>query len=122
MNINGRITGRALSALLLALTLGGGALAQPVKNVVLVHGGFVDGSGWRGVYDILKKDGYKVSVVQNPTLSLTGDVAATKAVIDAVGGPVILVGHSYGGAVITESGTHPAVAALVYITAFGFEM
>jgi len=118
MNINGRMAGRVLSALLLAMTLGGGALAQPVKNVVLVHGGFVDGSGWRGVYDILKKDGYKVSVVQNPTLSLTGDVAATKAVIDAVGGPVILVGHSYGGAVITESGTHPAVGALVYITAF----
>src|SRR6478736_421587 len=88
------------------------------KNVVLVHGGFVDGSGWRGVYDILKNDGYKVSVVQNPTLSLAGDVAATKAVIDAAGGPVILVGHSYGGAVITEAGNDPRVAALVYIAAF----
>jgi len=121
MNVGSRSLrpGRVLSATFLALVLGGSAQAQaPVKNVVLVHGGFVDGSGWRGVYDILKKDGYKVSVVQNPTLSLAGDVAATKAVIDAAGGPVILVGHSYGGAVITEAGTHPAVAALVYITAF----
>ena len=108
-----------MSAALLVLTVSGSALAQaPVKNVVLVHGGFVDGSGWRGVYDILKKDGYNVSVVQNPTISLAGDVAVTKQVIDAVGGPAILVGHSYGGAVITEAGTHPAVAALVYITAF----
>src|SRR5258705_5172643 len=88
------------------------------KTVVLVHGGFVDGSGWRGVYDILRKDGYDVSVVQNPTLSLEGDVAATKQVIDAHDEPVILVGHSYGGAVITEAGTHPNVAALVYIAAF----
>ena len=88
------------------------------KNVVLVHGGFVDGSGWQGVYDILKKDGYNVSVVQNPTLSLAGDVAATKRIIDAQDGPVILVGHSYGGAVITEAGNDPKVAALVYIAAF----
>ena len=87
-------------------------------TVVLVHGGFVDGSGWQGVYSLLKKDGYNVSVVQNPTLSLDGDVAATKRVIDAQGGPVVLVGHSYGGAVITEAGTHPKVAALVYIAAF----
>ena len=90
---------------------------QGVGNVVLVHGGFVDGSGWRQVYDLLRKDGYNVSVVQNPTLSLEGDVAATKLIIDAQDGPVILVGHSYGGAVITEAGTHPKVAALVYITA-----
>jgi pimeloyl-ACP methyl ester carboxylesterase len=75
------------------------------KTVVLVHGGFVGGSGWRGVYDILRKDGYDVSVVQNPTLSLEGDVAATKRVIDAQGEPIILVGHSYGGAVITGAGT-----------------
>ncbi|MGH8992083.1 MAG: alpha/beta fold hydrolase [Acidimicrobiia bacterium] len=94
---------------------------QPTSRVVLVHGGFVDGSGWQGVYDLLKRDGYNVSVVQNPTLSLEGDVAATKQVIDAQDAPVILVGHSYGGAVITEAGTHPKVAALVYIAAFAPE-
>jgi pimeloyl-ACP methyl ester carboxylesterase len=88
------------------------------ENVVLVHGGFVDGSGWEGVHGILKKDGYEVSVVQNPTVSLEGDAAATKLIIDAQSEPVILVGHSYGGAVITEAGTHPNVAALVYIAAF----
>jgi pimeloyl-ACP methyl ester carboxylesterase len=87
-------------------------------SVVLVHGGFVDGSGWQGVYDRLKKDGYKVAVVQNPTLSLEGDVAATNRVIDAQSEPVTLVGHSYGGAVITEAGTNPKVASLVYIAAF----
>ena len=87
-------------------------------TVVLVHGGFVDGSGWRGVYDQLKKDGYSVDVVQNPTLSLADDAAATRRAIDAQSEPVILVGHSYGGAVITEAGTHPNVAALVYIAAF----
>jgi pimeloyl-ACP methyl ester carboxylesterase len=88
------------------------------ENVVLVHGGFVDGSGWEGVYNELKKDGYKVSVVQNPTLSLAGDADATKRIIDAQGGPVVLVGHSYGGAVITEAGNDPNVAALVYVAAF----
>ena len=93
-------------------------MAERVNNVVLVHGGFVDGSGWRGVYDILKRDGFDVSVVQNPTLSLAGDVAATKLILDEQPGPVILVGHSYGGAVITEAGTHPKVAGVVYITAF----
>jgi pimeloyl-ACP methyl ester carboxylesterase len=87
-------------------------------TVVLVHGGFVDGSGWQGVYDHLKKDGYNVAVVQNPTLSLEGDVAATNRVIDAQSEPVTLVGHSYGGAVITEAGSNPKVAALVYIAAF----
>jgi pimeloyl-ACP methyl ester carboxylesterase len=87
-------------------------------TVVLVHGGFVDGSGWHGVYDHLKKDGYNVAIVQNPTISLEGDVAATKEIIDAQSEPVILVGHSYGGAVVTEAGTHPKVAALVYIAAF----
>ena len=92
--------------------------ASPVKNVVLVHGGFVDGSGWQGVYDVLKQDGYDVSVVQNPTLSLEGDVAATREIIDQQDGPVVLVGHSYGGAVITEAGTDPNVSALVYIAAF----
>ena len=88
------------------------------KNVVLVHGGFVDGSGWEGVYQILKKDGYTVSVVQNPTLSLADDVAATKRILAAQDGPVILVGHSYGGAVISEAGNDTKVAALVYIAAF----
>jgi len=87
-------------------------------TVVLVHGGFVDGSGWQGVYDLLREDGYNVAVVQNPTLSLEGDAAATKRVIDAQNEPVILVGHSYGGAVITEAGNDPNVAALVYIAAF----
>jgi pimeloyl-ACP methyl ester carboxylesterase len=87
-------------------------------TVVLVHGGFVDGSGWQGVYHQLRKDDYSVSVVQNPTLSLEGDAAATKRVIDAQSEPVILVGHSYGGAVITEAGTDPNVSALVYIAAF----
>src|SRR5579863_1264155 len=88
------------------------------KAIVLVHGGFVDGSGWEGVYDILKKDGYDVTIVQNPTISLSGDVAVTKTAIAAQTKPVILVGHSYGGAVITEAGTDPKVAGLVYITAF----
>ncbi|MCX4418197.1 alpha/beta fold hydrolase [Streptomyces mirabilis] len=89
-----------------------------VKNVVLVHGGFVDGSGWQGVYDHLSADGYKVAVVQNPTLSLAGDVAATRQVLDGLDGPAVLVGHSYGGVVITEAGSHPNVAALAYIAAF----
>jgi pimeloyl-ACP methyl ester carboxylesterase len=89
-----------------------------VHNIVLVHGGFVDGSGWRAVYDLLSQDGYHVAVVQNPTLSLQGDAAATRLIIDAQDGPVVLVGHSYGGAVITEAGTDQNVAALVYIAAF----
>jgi pimeloyl-ACP methyl ester carboxylesterase len=89
-----------------------------MKNIVLVHGGFVDGAGWEGVYRILKKQGYNVSVVQNPTISLQDDVKVTNRVLAAQDGPAILVGHSYGGAVITEAGTHPNVAALVYITAF----
>jgi pimeloyl-ACP methyl ester carboxylesterase len=89
-----------------------------MKNIVLVHGGFVDGAGWEGVYKILKKRGYNVSVVQNPTISLQDDVRATRRILAAQDGPAILVGHSYGGAVITEAGTHPNVAALVYITAF----
>ncbi|MDX6325658.1 MAG: hypothetical protein QOK15_2012 [Nocardioidaceae bacterium] len=87
-------------------------------NVVLVHGGFVDGSGWRAVYDRLTGEGYHVAVVQNPTLSLEGDVAATKQVIDDLEGPVVLVGHSYGGVVITETGTDERVAGLVYVAAF----
>jgi pimeloyl-ACP methyl ester carboxylesterase len=89
-----------------------------IKNVVLVHGGFVDGSGWQGVYDTLKKDGYTVSIVQNPTISLVDDVAVTKRTLAALEGPAILVGHSYGGVVITEAGNDPKVAGLVYIAAF----
>lgn len=89
-----------------------------MKNIVLVHGGFVDGSGWESVYMILKKDGYNVSIVQNPTISLEDDVAATRRVLAPLDGPAILVGHSYGGAVITEAGNDPKVAGLVYITAF----
>ena len=87
-------------------------------NVVLVHGGFVDGSGWEGVYGLLTKDGYDVSVTQHPTLSLEDDAAAVKRIVDAQGGPVVLVGHSYGGAVITEAGTDANVSALVYVAAF----
>ena len=97
-------------------TSDGGSTSRP--TIVLVHGGFVDGSGWEGVFEILRKDGYNVAIVQNPTISLAGDVAATRSVIDAQSGPVILVGHSYGGAVITEAGNDPKVAGLVYITAF----
>ncbi|MGQ0584009.1 MAG: alpha/beta fold hydrolase [Reyranella sp.] len=93
-------------------------MANERPTVVLVHGGFVDGAGWGGVYKALKKDGYKVSVVQNPTASLAGDVAATRQVIKDADGPVVLVGHSYGGVVITEAGNDPKVAKLVYITAF----
>jgi pimeloyl-ACP methyl ester carboxylesterase len=88
------------------------------KNIVLVHGGFVDGSGWEGVYQILRNDGYNVIVVQNPTISLVYDVAVTRQAIDGVNGEVILVGHSYGGAVITQAGNDPKISALVYITAF----
>jgi len=93
-------------------------MSSESSNVVLVHGGFVDGSGWQGVYDLLKADGFNVSIVQNPTLTLEGDVASARRVIDAQDGPVVLVGHSYGGAVISEAGTDPNVAALVYIAAF----
>ena len=89
-----------------------------VQNIVLVHGGFVDGSGWRGVYDVLTADGFNVSVVQNQTLSLESDVETTTNMLDLQDGPAILVGHSYGGAVISEAGTHDLVAGLVYICAF----
>src|SRR4051794_3566265 len=89
-----------------------------VHNVVLVHGGFVDGSGWQGVYDLLEADGFNVSVVQNQTLSLESDVETTRNVLDLLDGPAILVGHSYGGVVITEAGLPERVAGLVYIAAF----
>jgi pimeloyl-ACP methyl ester carboxylesterase len=91
---------------------------RKIQNIVLVHGGFVDGSGWQGVYNALTKKGYTVTVVQNPTVTLADDVAVTKRTIAAQDGPVILVGHSYGGAVITEAGSDPKVAGLVYIAAF----
>ena len=94
------------------------AAAEKPVSIVLVHGGFVDGSGWQGVHDILAKDGYEVIVVQNPTLSLADDVAVTKRAIAAARHQVILVGHSYGGAVITEAGTDPKVRTLAYIAAF----
>jgi pimeloyl-ACP methyl ester carboxylesterase len=97
---------------------GNATSAKSGKAIVLVHGGFVDGSGWAGVYKILKNKGYNVLVVQNPTKSLADDVATTKAAIDSLGSEVVLVGHSYGGVVITEAGTHPKVSRLVYITAF----
>src|SRR6266516_1751062 len=112
--------------LMVALALGTAAapvhghvvMAQQRPTIVLVHGGFVDGSGWQGVYKILRKDGYTVRIVQNPTISLAGDVAATRLIVDAQEGRVLLVGHSYGGAVITEAGNDPKVIGLVYITAF----
>jgi pimeloyl-ACP methyl ester carboxylesterase len=92
--------------------------SNPIRNVVLVHGGFVDGSGWEGVATLLTRRGYNVSIVQNPTTSLADDVAATNRILDSQEGDVVLVGHSYGGVVITEAGRHPKVKRLVYITAF----
>jgi pimeloyl-ACP methyl ester carboxylesterase len=105
-------------AVVLGTTALPAAAAGPVKNIVLVHGAWADGSGWQRVYDILVKDGYNVSVVANPDTGLADDVAATQRVLDRQTGPVVLVGHSYGGAVITEAGADPKVAALVYIAAF----
>ena len=93
-----------------------------VRNIALVHGGFVDGSGWEGVYRLLKRDGFNVSVVQNPTLSLDDDAAATRRVLDKQDGPTILVGHSYGGAVITVAGNHDKVVGLAYIAGFAPDM
>src|SRR5579871_5911758 len=95
----------------------GSADIGPANNVVLVHGANTDGSGWRGVYDILTRDGYRVSIVQQPLTGLADDVAATKRVIDQQDGPVILVGHSYGGTIITVAGADPKVRALVYVAA-----
>jgi pimeloyl-ACP methyl ester carboxylesterase len=104
----------------LAFVAAGGSpvSAAQKKSIVLVHGGFVDGSGWEGVYKILTADGYNVVVVQNPTISLADDAAVTNRAIDSAGGDVVLVGHSYGGAVITQAGNNPKVSRLVYITAF----
>jgi pimeloyl-ACP methyl ester carboxylesterase len=93
-------------------------MKAPTLSIVLIHGGFVDGSGWEGVYNILKTDGYDVAIVQNPTMSLADDVAVTRRVIAAQPGKTLLVGHSYGGVVVTEAGTDPKVAGLVYVAAF----
>jgi pimeloyl-ACP methyl ester carboxylesterase len=98
--------------------MGTGFSSEARPSILLIHGGFVDGSGWEGVYKRLRKDGYAVSIVQNPTTSLNDDVAFTRRAIDASGGPVILVGHSYGGVVVTQAGNDPRVVGLVYITAF----
>jgi len=121
-----RIIYGTLAIITIILSIGENTMAQTkstavVKNIVLVHGGFVDGSGWQGVYNVLTKDGYAVTIVQNPTISLADDVAVTKRAIAALNGPVILVGHSYGGAVITEAGNDPKVAGLVYIAAFALD-
>jgi pimeloyl-ACP methyl ester carboxylesterase len=126
MGVKTRIIYGALAIMTIILSMGENTMAQTksttvVKNIVLVHGGFVDGSGWEGVYNLLKKDGYTVTIVQNPTISLADDVAVTKRAIAAQNGPVILVGHSYGGAVITEAGNDPNVAGLVYIAAFALD-
>ncbi|MFZ1992430.1 MAG: alpha/beta hydrolase [Alphaproteobacteria bacterium] len=115
-----RVTAAALAALSLVVAVPP-AMAKtktPIKNIVLVHGAWADGSGWQGVYNILVKDGYKVSVVADPLTSLADDVAATERVLARQDGPVLLVGHSYGGAVITEAGNDPKVVGLVYISAF----
>ncbi|HTA29904.1 MAG TPA: alpha/beta fold hydrolase, partial [Candidatus Cybelea sp.] len=104
-----------------ALRVASAAPPTGIKNVVLVHGAFADGSGWEAVARILEKDGYTVSIAQPPETSYAEDQKYTKAAIDAMQGPVILVGHSYGGSVITEAGNHPNVAALVYIAAFALD-
>ena len=126
IGVRTRIIYGALAIMTIILSMGENTMAQRksttvVKNIVLVHGGFVDGSGWEGVYNVLKKDGYTVTIVQNPTISLADDVVVTKRAIAAQNGPVILVGHSYGGAVITEAGNDPKVAGLVYIAAFALD-
>jgi pimeloyl-ACP methyl ester carboxylesterase len=113
--LNVRFVGVVLLAVLSVTTIQ--AQNSPVKNIVLVHGAWADGSGWKGVYDILVKDGYKVTIVQEPETTFQEDVAATKRVLALQDGPCILVAHSYGGAVITEAGTDPSVAGLVYIAA-----
>src|SRR6201997_4725902 len=123
MAIHVRTQVSALAIMTVMFGMGGEIMGQTntstaVKNIVLVHGGLVDGSGWMGVYKTLKKDGYTVTIVQNPTISLADDVAVAKRAIAEQNGPVILVGHSYGGVVITEAGNDPKVAGLVYIAAF----
>ncbi|HEY9260612.1 alpha/beta hydrolase [Chitinophaga sp.] len=112
------IVRKALLALAVMFSIFTTANAQVIKNIVLVHGAFADGSGYKGVYEALTKQGYHVTIVQNPLTSLEDDVAATKLVLDAQDGPTILAGHSWGGAVITQADNHPKVAGLVYIAAF----
>ncbi len=126
IDVRTRIAFIVLTIMTIMFSKGKDAMAQTntstvVRNIVLVHGGFVDGSGWEGVYKALKKDGYEVTIVQNPTITLADDVAFAKRAIAAQNGPVILVGHSYGGAVITEAGNDPKVAGLVYVTAFALD-
>src|SRR5258708_35264685 len=123
MGVRTRIVYGALAIMTIILSVGENAMAQTkstavVKNIVIVHGGLVDGSGWEAVYNVLKKDGYTVTIVQNPTISLADDVAVTKRAIAVKNGPVILVGHSYGGAVITEARHDPKVAGGGYIAGF----
>ena len=123
MGVRTRLIFSVLAIMTITLSMGENTMAQTkpasaVKNVVLVHGGFVDGSGWESVYKLLTKEGYKVTVVQNPTITLADDVAVTKRAIDAQDGPVILVGHSYGGVVISSAGDDQKVVGLVYICAF----
>ena len=113
-----RLLTASVAAVALALGMSGVASAESIKHVVLVHGAFADGSGWRAVTDILERDGYSVSIVQEPETSLAADVAAAERIIKYVNAPLILVGHSYGGAVITEAGNEPQVRGLVYIAAF----
>ena len=126
IGVRTRIIYGAMAIMTILLSIGENTMAQTkatavVKNIVLVHGGLVDGSGWEAVYNVLKKDGYTVTIVQNPTISLADDVAFTKRAIAAQNGPVILVGHSYGGAVITEAGNDSKVAGLVYVAAFALD-
>ncbi|MCS3468901.1 pimeloyl-ACP methyl ester carboxylesterase [Pseudomonas sp. JUb42] len=108
----------AIAAAFAMTTSAYASAAVPTKNIVLVHGAFADGSGWKSVTEILQKDGFTVSIVQEPETSLEDDVAATNRAIDRLDGPAVLVGHSYGGAVITEAGNNPKVQSLVYIAAF----
>src|SRR5580658_1065302 len=116
-------TAALIAAILLTGSIGSVAAAPPtgIKNVLLVHGAFADGSGWEAVAKVLAKDGYTVSVLQEPETSYADDQKYAKAALDAMDGPVVLVGHSYGGSVITEAGNHPKVAALVYIAAFALD-
>ena len=107
----------AVAAALSTVSLAVPAHADPIRNIVLVHGPWVDGSGWKPVYDILVKDGFRVSMVQEPETSFADDVAATRRVLDLQDGPTLLVGHSYGGSVVTEAGVHPKLAGLVYVAA-----
>src|SRR6476661_3369613 len=107
----------AVSAALYLVLTTASASADPVKNIVLVHGAWVDGSGWKPVYEILRKEGFNVTMLQEPETSFADDVTAAKRILDLQNGPTLLVGHSYGGSVVTEAGVHPKVAGLVYVAA-----